>query len=351
MGDIEKLDFEEMDDATKNILGSEGNDIVKEINKNNGKDEKEEVEGLGIHLVESDEISEKGKYERNGKNRGKYKQLSWDDYVKEQKKIYDEVTVTDPINSFIKILNISNREEFDRMFTILKDDKRIYKSSREFEFICTECGSDRFWCLFKEAKLLDVTNAIENINDTFYSEHFRKFIQLDLTGSIPDRNKNGKEFYLHMSKQQLAKISRTLKYFRGKESELGLAICIFTLNRAQEKFQHLKTDKFKVYYQDNGYARIIQKEMEEAAQIAIARLVEGLPILLSELEEKYVLASNKELSKYEERKDDFKYQMKAVYEAILVIEKSDIQVPALYNMEYIVLKEKVDGTYVPPAHE
>lgn len=333
----ENLEFDELGGS----IGDSGKGIVDELNEKR----------IGISLVDEDEARQNGHYEKNGKKRRKYKQLSWDEYCEKQKKIYDEVTITDPINSFLKISNIPNREEFDRMITILKDDKRIYKSSRELEFICTECGSDRFWYLFKGTKLLDVTKVIEKINDTFYSEYFRKFIQLDLTGSIPDRNKNGKEFYLHMSREQLAEISRTLKYFNGKESQLGLAVCIFTLNRAQEKFQHLKTDKFKVYYQDNGYARIIQEEMEEAVQVAIARLVEGLPILLNELEEKYTLASNKELSKYEERKEDFKYQMKAIYEAILVIQKSDIQVPALHNLEYIVLKDKAEGTYIPPCVE
>lgn len=349
MGDIEKLEFEEMDDATKNILGDNGNEIIKEINENNGKDEKEkveeEVEGLGIPLVGENETQDKRKYG----SKGKYKQLNWEAFAEEQKKIFEELSAIDPMNSVIKISNIPNRDEFDDLITILKDEY----GGRAIEFICSENGTNKFWHIFRKTNLFDVAKVIRSINETFYSEYFREFIQLDLTGTIPERNKggNGKEFYLHMSSRQKAEILRGLKYFRGKESSLGLACCIFTFNRAKEKFEHLRTDKYKVYYRDDGYAKIIQEEMQEATQTAIARLVEGLPILLCELEEKSVLASNSEILKYEERKEDLKYQMEAVGKAISVIRKNKVNIPAMYDMGYIVLKEKAEGTYIPPVYE
>lgn len=332
MDNIENIEF----DATK--------DEKEEINDEK-QGEKEEIE---IPIVGADESSQQGGF-RQGKKRGKYKQKSWDEYVEDQRIIFEQTSLVDPVNSVIKINNIPNRDEFERLMTILKDEH----GGRVIEFVCTEAGYDRFYTIFQKTGLFDVTQVIQKINDTFYSEYFREFVQLDLAGTIPERNKsgNGKEFYLHMSSKQKAVISRTLKYFKGTESPFGLACCIFTFNKAKEKFEFLRTDKFKVYYSDDGYAKIIQEEMREAAQTAIARLVEGLPILLNELEEKSVLASNSELPKYIERKEDLKYQIDAVDSAISVIYKNNIQVPCSHNMNFIVLKEKSEGTYMPPLQE
>lgn len=319
MGDVENLNLGELDN---------GKELVDELNENR----------KNIPLVDNEDLVKKGP-----KKGSKYKQKSWDEYCEEQKKIFDEVSIEDPINSAIKISGIPNKEEFDRMVTILKDEN----GGREFEFICTEYGYDRFYYIYKKTGFFDIVKVVRQVNDTFYSEYFRTFIQLNLTGSIPDRNKGGKEFYLHMSKRQKAIINRTLKDFNGNEGQFGLICCIFTFNRAQEKFQYLTTDKFKVYYQDSGYAKIILEEMSEASKKAISRLAEGFPILINELDEKGTLAANKDLQKSSEIKKNMEYGIDVVNDVYELLVKNGVNVPILQKLNLEVIEEKAKGTYIP----
>lgn len=245
------------------------------------------------------------------------KTRTWDEYCKEQIEIFNKTSIFDPINSTIKIGNIiPNWDEFDRMVTILKDEY----GENEFGFVCAEYGYDRFYCMYKETGLSDTVKIIQDVNEVFKSELLRKFINLDLTGSIVgSRGENN--FCLHMSRRQKATINRTIKNFNGNESQFGLMSCILTFNWAKEKFERLRTDKFKVYYQDNGYAKIIKDEIIEANKVAILRLAETFPILVEGLEEK----------KSSEMKEDYEYRLSVLKNVYDYLVNNGIFIPNIPN--------------------
>jgi hypothetical protein len=242
--------------------------------------------------------------------------------------------------------DIPNRPEFQKLMTILKDEH-----GNEIELICTENGYNTFYNLYKNTGLFSVSKAIEKLSEVFDSDYFTG-PQSFMIASIPERNRDRKECFLHMSRKQKAKISRTLedvnRVIRCSESQFGIVCCIFTYNYAKEKFKGLRTEKFRSYYDDSGYVKIVKDEIKEATKSAGFNIVKLYPVFLNIAEENAALASNSELKKCEERKEDLKYQIKALEYAIDAINRIELTIPQTHQLTLETIKDKSNGTFTEP---
>lgn len=277
----------------------------------------------------------KGNYEKT------YKQKSWEEYVEGvygvegdgARKKFQQVTLNDDMDSTITIRGIPNFPEFQRIVTMLKDE---YKPGRFAEFMIVDMGSTRFYYLYKSSQLFDIIKIIRMVNDRFYSEYFKQY-NLNIGDSILERNVQTKsEFRLHMTSQLKAIIERELKDLNITEEKYGLMCCILTFNKAKEKFEELRTDKFKVYYRDDGYYKLIQEDIEGSARRGIIWLIESLPKIMEDVERntilvKYYKESNHD--SYPELKDDLVYKMQALDKAIITLKDNKVDLPVKTAMD------------------
>lgn len=264
--------------------------------------------------------------------RTKYKQLSWNDYTERLEIDYKTIKETDDMSSTITINNIPNIEEFQELITVLKDES----GERFIEFAIVDCGTGRFYYLYKSSKLFNIVQLIRQINRTFHSEYFKQY-NVNIGDSIPERNvKTKSEFRLHMSSKIRVIIERLLQDIKISDSSFGLMCCIFTFNRAKERFKELRADKFKIYYRDDGYYKFIKEDIEDSARRGITWLIESLPVMVDDVERniilfKYYKENNHD--SYPELKDDLIYKIAVLDNTIELIKDNKIDLPIKTAMD------------------
>lgn len=339
MGDIEKLEFETTnfevtDNATKNILGNMDSEILKEFNRINSESENDDIENesenKGLNMVPEEDVISQGK----GRKR-KYKQETWDEYAEKKAQEFEQIALKDSMNSTIVINNIPNEEEFQEIITTLKD----HHGGRTTEFIITSCGFGRFYHIYISTGLKDVISVIKQVNRSFYSENMEQF-KIGLTESILDKNKKEEaRFVLHMSKQQKAIIRRLLQDIKISESSFGFVCCIATFNKAKEKFEQFLTEKYEVLYEDDGYFKLIKKEIDRATVNGISWVINSMPIMLVDVE--------KHKQQYLYDIDNPKLEKKLIMkinvmdEAMKVVGSKNMEIPTKYGLDFNLHKEEV----------
>lgn len=277
----------------------------------------------------------------NGRTK-KYKQRSWDDYVEELKIDYKIIKEKDDMSSTITIYNIPNTEEFQELITVLKDES----GSRFIEFAIVDCGFGKFYYLYRSSKLFDIVQLIRQINRTFYSESMEQY-QIRLTESILAKNKSSQRFILHMSKGQQAKIIRLLQDIKISDSSFGLIMCIATLNKAKEKFDQYITEKYEVYYNDDGYYKLIKREIDRATINGIDWLINTLPVMVDEVgvyKKQYLCdITDQKITK------KLLYKLTAVDNTIKLIVEREREIPAKCGLDYYLHREEITIKQTLPA--
>lgn len=304
MNDIENIEFEAMNDATKDIVGS-----------NEKQDEKEEIK---IPVVGADEINQQGGYSRQGKKREKYKQLTWEKYMEEQTEIFDNIEAAGKINATLTINSIPNEKEFHKLTTVLKDEY----TPGATEYVIVETGWNSFYVMYKSTGLFDVVKALDGISSSF---HFEKMGEHKIRiGESMQGVRAEKRLVLHISGQQKREIQRLLQDIKIPESNFGLMCCISTFNRAKEKFEGFITENYEAYYEDDGYMKIIKMEIDQATRNGIELLIDYLEVMFWEIESKVneYLTNPYADSKLAKR---IVYKRKAMNGAITALEKNKVE--------------------------
>lgn len=298
--------------------------------------------------IKPDETIGPGEYKRKGNHTKSYKQRTWEEYVegvddddeKGARKRFQHIALNDDTHSTITIRGIPNFPEFQRIITTLKDE---YRPGGLTEFMIVDMGSTTFYYLYKSSKLFDIIKIIQMVNDRFYSEYFKQY-NVDIGDSILERNVQTKsEFRLHMTSQLKAAIERELKDLNITEDKFGLMCCILTFNKAKEKFEELITDKFKIYYRDEGYYKIIKEDIESSTKRGITWLIESLPKIMEDIERNTILVKyykENNHDSYPELKDDLIYKMQALDKTIVTLKDNKIDLPIKTAMDIMSYEEE-----------
>lgn len=312
----------------------EENKIGPEENKMGPEENKFPDDPFGKNPESNLKPIEDGEAELDGQKPKKHKQTSWDDYAERLKIDYKAVKDVDDISSTITIYNIPNIEEFQELITVLKDEN----GSRFIEFAIADCGFGRFYYLYKSSKLFDIIQLMKQINRTFYSESVEQY-QIRLTESILSRNKSDRKIILHMSTKQRAVINRLLQDIHVSDSSFGLVMCIATLNKAKEKFDRYITEKYEVYYSDDGYFKLIKREINRATVDGIDWLINTLPIMVDDV------AVHKKQYLYDitDQKITKKllYKLTTVDDTIKLITEKEREIPAKCGLDYYLHKDEI----------
>lgn len=258
----------------------------------------------------------------------------WDEYAEKKSQEFEDIAAMDLMDSTIMISNIPNYEEFCDLITFLKDSH----GGKMTEFIITSCGFGRFYDMYTSTGLKDVTKAINHINRNFYSEFIGEF-KISIMESILEKNKSGKRFVLHMSRQQKAAIQKLLHDIKVLESSFGLLICIETLNKAKGKFGEFLTDKYQVLYEDDGYTRLIKMEIDRATIDGVDWLVNIMPVMLRDIEvnkQQYLYdVSNQKLEK------TLIYKIDTIEDVMRTVENENREIPTKYELDFILHKDEI----------
>jgi hypothetical protein len=288
-----------------------------------------ELENLvGTNLIETNEekkivqfVEDKDNLHRGiRKIRGKYKQKSFDDYISEHEKTFDDLQMTGKIDATLTINSIPNEREFHKLIKVLK----ARYGSGIVDFVIVDHGYTTFYFIYKSSRLFDIIKVIDKVNSSFYSEKLEDF-KPSLTEAIPG-TRSEKRVVLHISRKQKGMISALLEDIRVSESNFGLICCILTFNRAKERFENFITEKYEAFYDDDGYVKLIQTEIDRATVNGINWLINSLETMFWEIDgrtKEYLYdpeSADQKLMKYIRIKRD------AMNDAIEMIESSDIEI-------------------------
>ena len=244
--------------------------MIDLVGNEGGIDNKES----GMSLVGEDEVAEKREWVRIPKVKPK----TWDEYIKEQKEIFDVLSEEGRINATLTINNIPNEAEFHELLTVLTDEY----GHGLIEFVIINNGFNKFYHLYKSSGLFDVVKANKRINSAFNSEKLELY-KIGLTNTIL-ASRAEKRLVLRISGKNKRMVGRLLQDIKVPESDFGLMCCFFTFNKVKHKLDDYITEKYEAFYDDDGYVMLINTEISRANIYGIARLISALETMYSDID-------------------------------------------------------------------
>lgn len=303
-------------------------------------------------MKELKEISEYENFDKKDEEAKDNKvKTKWEKFVDEHGPVFEEIRSSrHGFDSTIYISNIPNPKEFKKLMTILKDKY----TGRKAEYIITTAGFDRFYSLYKSSGLFDTLQIIELLEERFCLEYVEEF-QISIADSIQDCN-NSDIFALHMTYDTRDAIGRLLQDIRATYSKFGFIACVFTFNKAKEEFKGLITEKYKIYYEDDGYFRIIKEDFYKNVEKGKTWLVNVLPKIIEKInsmENEFIGAKNKGDIIDDKKIEEFRYKKHACEELINNItrgyDKYGIYIPAKTLLDASVYLDISENKYIAPC--
>lgn len=277
----------------------------------------------------------------------------WEKFVDEQGPIFEEIRSSRRgFDSIIYFNNIPNPKEFKRLLTILKDKY----TGRKAEYFIITTGFDRFYSIYKSSGLFDILQVIELLEERFCLEYIEKF-QVNIADSIQDFN-NSEIFGLHTTHDTREAIGRLLQDTRVTYSKFSFVACVFTFNNAKEEFKGLITEKYKMYYDDDGFPRIIKEDFynnTKKGKVWLAKVLPKIIEKINDIENEFIGAKNKGDIIDDKKIEEFRYKRHACEELISNItrkyDKYGIYIPVKILLDASVYLDISENKYISPLFD